>query len=92
MLINDSHLSFHLLYEFLLWYTIIIFFNALKTERNINYYIPISFSENYDNNIIDITSQKGAQEFFIDLLDKIEKELKILIIKNSKRNKIQKYM
>jgi hypothetical protein len=79
-------------YEFLLWYTIIIFFNALKTERNINYYIPISFSENYDNNIIDITSQKGAQEFFIDLLDKIEKELKILIIKNSKRNKIQKYM
>ena len=80
------------MYEFLLWYTIIIFFNALKTERNINYYIPISFSENYDNNIIDITSQKGAQEFFIDLLDKIEKELKILIIKNSKRNKIQKYM
>ena len=40
-----------------------------------NNFKPISFIENYDNEIIDIKQPKDVHEFFLNLLEKLEERL-----------------
>lgn len=55
-------------------------FNALKNEKNLKYYNPIAFINNYDNENIDVSIQKDIHEFFLDLLDKLKIDKLIYII------------
>ena len=50
-------------------------FYCLKYLR-VNYYIPEELTKNYDNEILNVHQQMDVDEFYINILDKIENRLK----------------
>ena len=51
-----------------------MFYN-LNCLDNIKYISPIDFINNYDNEKIDINTQKDASEFILNFLDKLDNKL-----------------
>ena len=64
-----------------------IFYEVNNSNNNKNYIETNDFINNYDDEKINIYEQKDAHEFFLDLIDKLEKRL----IKY-KKEKIFKYL
>ena len=67
------------------FYQLKIIFYSLKYLQT-SYYVPSSFTENYDDQQLNVNAQMDAFEFFCDFLEKIEKK-----IKNTKNENIIKY-
>ena len=51
-------------------------FKSLKYTNDQNYYTPNSFVNNFDNEILNIHQQMDVDEFFANILDKLENRLK----------------
>lgn len=52
-----------------------LFYELNNSNKNKNYIETNDFINNYDDEKINIYEQKDAHEFFLDLIDKLEKRL-----------------